>query len=64
MHGMAIENDRLVETPRINEMDLFPLEIPEGCVMNRIIQPRNLPGGSGPPAYKIACCMLKEMITR
>ena len=63
MHGMLIRDDRLAETPRINEMDLFPLSIPEGCVMNRIVQPRNLPAGSGPPAYKIACCMLKEEIT-
>ena len=32
--------------------------------MNRIIQPRNLPpADNGKPAYKIACCMLKEEIT-
>ncbi len=57
------ENGRLVCTPKINEMDLFELDIPEGCVMNRMIQPGNIqyhPDGS--PAYRIACCLLKEEI--
>ena len=63
MHSLEIRDNRLVETPRINETDLFPLTIPEGCVMNRIIQPRNLPAADdGPPPFKIACCMLKEEI--
>jgi len=63
LHGLEIRDDLLVETPRVNESDLFPLSIPEGCVMNRIIQPRNLPpADAGRPDYKIACCMLKEEI--
>lgn len=64
LHSLEIRGNRLAETARVNEADLFPLSIPEGCVMNRIIQPRNLPcaeGGRLP--YKIACCMLKEEIT-
>ncbi len=64
LHSLEIRHDRLVKTPKVNESDLFPLLIPEGCVMNRIIQPSNLPpavGGKLP--YKIACCMLKEEIT-
>ena len=61
LHSVEIRDNRLVDTPRVNETDLFPLTIPEGCVMNRIIQPRNLPSPQdGPPPYKIACCMLKE----
>jgi len=64
LHSFEIVDNRLVDTPRINETDLFPLTIPEGCVMNRIIQPRNLPDAhDGPLPYKIACCMLKEEIT-
>ena len=64
LHSFEIRDNVLVEMPRINESDLFPLTIPEGCVMNRIIQPRNLPtDGGGPPPFKIACCMLKEEIT-
>ncbi len=63
LHGMAFEEDRLVERPKLNETDFFELTVPEGCVMNRLIQPDNLvyrPDGS--PAYQIACCMLKEEI--
>ncbi len=64
LHSLEIRDDLLVETPLVNESDLFPLMIPEGCVMNRIIQPRNLPPVvCGDHAYKIACCMLKEEIT-
>lgn len=61
LHSLELRDDQLVETAKINEMDLFPLMIPEGCVMNRIIQPRNVTdGGSGRPPSPIACCMLKE----
>ncbi len=63
IHGMAFENDRLVNTPRINETDLFCLNIPEGCVMNRLVQPGNISyGPDGVPEYRIACCMLKEEV--
>jgi MoaA/NifB/PqqE/SkfB family radical SAM enzyme len=64
LHSLEIRDGRLIETPRINEADLFPLIIPEGCVMNRVIQPRSLTvTDGGPPLEKIACCMLKEEIT-
>jgi Fe-coproporphyrin III synthase len=54
----------LVKTGRINEKDLFGLSIPEGCVMNRLIQPGNLKyKKDGTPEYKIACCLLKEEIS-
>lgn len=63
LHSLHFEQDQLLRMPSINETDLFQLEIPEGCVMNRLIQPRNisyLPDGR--PAHKIACCLLKEEI--
>jgi MoaA/NifB/PqqE/SkfB family radical SAM enzyme len=63
LHSRIFENNRLIPTPGINEADLFKLDIPEGCVMNRIIQPGNiryLPDGL--PEYRIACCLLKEEI--
>jgi len=63
LHSRVFENNHLISTPGINEADLFKLDIPEGCVMNRIIQPGNiryLPDGS--PEYRIACCLLKEEI--
>ena len=49
---------------KINEKDIFQLSIPEGCVMNKIIQPSNLEyRNNGAPEYKIACCLLKEEIS-
>lgn len=63
LHSEVIKDNRLLNTPKINEKDFFNLIIPEGCVMNRIIQPGNLIYNSdGTPQYKIACCMLKEEV--
>ncbi len=63
LHSMAIQNNMLIKTPKINEVDFFGLNIPEGCVMNKLIQPGNLSyNQNGEPEYKIACCMLKEEI--
>jgi Fe-coproporphyrin III synthase len=62
-HSLVFNENQLVSMPKINEADLFPLIIPEGCVMNKIIQPGNIRYASnGTPLYKIACCMLKEEI--
>jgi len=64
LHSHEIRKNRLIATPKINEKDLFGLTIPEGCVMNKMIQPQNLSYTSeGVPEYKIACCMLKEEIS-
>jgi MoaA/NifB/PqqE/SkfB family radical SAM enzyme len=63
LHSMVIKNNVLVNTPRINENDFFALNIDEGCVMNKLIQPDNLSATlNGTTKYKIACCMLKEEI--
>ena len=64
LHSLAMQNDLLIKTPKINEVDFFGLNIPEGCVMNKLIQPDNLSyNKKGEPEYKIACCMLKEEIS-
>ena len=63
LHGLSLDHGRLLPAPAINETDLFALTIPEGCVMNRLVQPGNLVyGEDGRPEYRIACCMLKEEI--
>jgi MoaA/NifB/PqqE/SkfB family radical SAM enzyme len=63
INGLTFQENGLVSTPPINENDLFDLTVPEGCVMNKIIQPGNiLYQEDGRPRYKIACCMLKEEI--
>jgi MoaA/NifB/PqqE/SkfB family radical SAM enzyme len=64
LHGLQIVDNRLVENAPINETDLFKLDIPEGCVMNKLIQPDNLNYRSdGRPEYRIACCLLKDEIS-
>ena len=63
LHSLAFSDGRLVATPQINETDLFELSIPEGCVMNRLVQPGNIDyGPDGRPLYRIACCLLKEEV--
>ena len=63
LHSLVLDNGRLTSTPPINEKDLFALDIPEGCVMNRLVQPGNLVyDENGLPEYRIACCLLKEEI--
>jgi MoaA/NifB/PqqE/SkfB family radical SAM enzyme len=63
LHSYEIRNNTLVPTPKINELDLFKLNISEGCVMNKMIQPENLAyDEKNHPLYRIACCMLKEQI--
>ncbi len=64
LHSFEIADSRLVPRPPINETSLFDLTIPEGCVMNRMIQPQNLSyDETGKPEYRIACCMLKQEIS-
>lgn len=64
LHCLTFEGNRLVLTPKINEKDLFSLTIPEGCVMNKLIQPGNLTyRKDGAPAYRVACCLLKEEVS-
>jgi MoaA/NifB/PqqE/SkfB family radical SAM enzyme len=63
LHSKVFKGNMLLDTPKINENDLFELNIPEGCVMNKLIQPGNLSyNTNGTPEYRVACCMLKEEI--
>jgi MoaA/NifB/PqqE/SkfB family radical SAM enzyme len=64
LHSRCIENGRLIETDPINETHLFHLDIPEGCVMNKLIQPGNITyRADGKPEHRIACCLLKEAVS-
>ncbi len=63
IHAHEIRESSLVDAPRLNESDFFKLSIPEGCVMNKMIQPDNLSyGPDGKPEYRVACCLLKQRI--
>ena len=63
IHSMEFRANQLLSATRLNEGDFFQLSIPEGCVMNKLIQPQNLSyRKDGTPEYKIACCLLKEEV--
>ncbi|RJP94154.1 MAG: radical SAM protein [Desulfobacteraceae bacterium] len=63
LHSLEMTDNRLSPTGKINEQDLFSLTIPEGCVMNKLVQSGNLTyGPDGAPEYQIACCLLKEEV--
>ncbi len=63
LHSLVFREGRLEQAGGINESHLFRLDIAEGCVMNKLLQPGNLSyGPDGKPLYRIACCMLKEEV--
>ncbi len=64
IHSLCFQENQLLPTAKLNEQDFFQLDIPEGCVMNKMIQPHNISyDGEGLPEYKIACCLLKEEVS-
>ena len=64
IHSLCFHENQLVPTAKLNEQDFFQLDIPEGCVMNKMIQPGNISyDDAGVPEYRIACCLLKEEIS-
>ena len=64
IHSLMFKDNKLIQNENLNESDLFKLNIPEGCVMNKLVQPQNLSYTiGGVPEYRIACCLLKEEIS-
>lgn len=63
IHSYEIQDDRLLHRQGLNEDRFFPLTIPEGCVMNRLLQPDNIAYRTdGSPLHRISCCLLKQEI--
>ena len=63
VHGYRIDENLLIPNTGFTETKLFSLDIPEGCVINKLLQPENLRYDSGGnPLYKISCCLLKQEI--
>ena len=64
VNTFMIEDNQLIRNGGFTEDRLFPLDIPEGCVINKILQPDNLGyDAEGRPLYKISCCLLKQEIS-
>ena len=63
LNAWRIENGRLVANEGLTERELFSLNIPEGCVMNKLLQPGNIIyDDGGRPRHRISCCLLKQKI--
>ena len=63
INTFTIENNRLVKNEGLREDSFFRLNIEEGCVMNKLLQPDTIEyDEKGNPVYKISCCLLKQEI--
>lgn len=63
LHHLCIEENQLVKRHGLFEDRFFALDIAEGCVMNKLLQPDTLEYTSeGKPKHRISCCMLKQEI--
>lgn len=63
IHSYTIENNRLLKNEGLTEERFFQLTIPEGCVMNKLLQPDVIEyDESGRPKNRISCCLLKQEI--
>ncbi|XOF35393.1 MAG: radical SAM protein [Candidatus Electrothrix sp. YB6] len=63
IHSLCIEQGRLVQRNGLNEDRFFALDIAEGCVMNKLLQPDNIEYlADGRPKHRISCCLLKQEI--
>jgi MoaA/NifB/PqqE/SkfB family radical SAM enzyme len=61
VNAYRIEDDKLIKNDGIMEDSFFTLDIPEGCVITKLLQLDNLRyDAAGKPLYKISCCLLKQ----
>lgn len=63
IQSYQIENGVLKKMDGLREDNFFNLNIAEGCVMNKLLQPDTIEyDAQGKPQYKISCCLLKQEI--
>lgn len=60
IHSYEIADGKLHEVKGLNEKSFFSLNIEEGCVMNKLLQPDTIEYIDGTPQYRISCCLLKQ----
>lgn len=60
IHSLEIIDDQLISKDGLGEKQFFGLNIEEGCVMNKLLQPDNICYKDGKVENKISCCMLKQ----
>jgi len=63
VNSYRIEGNSLVRETGLREEAFFALNIAEGCVMNKLLQPETIEyDGDGQPRRRISCCLLKQEI--
>lgn len=63
IHALTITDDKLVPNHGLTEDNFFQLNIAEGCVMNKLLQPDTISyDAQGKPEHRISCCLLKQEI--
>ncbi|GAB4342428.1 MAG: hypothetical protein Kow0089_17490 [Desulfobulbaceae bacterium] len=63
IHALEIRDNELRRHEGLNEDRFFSLTIPEGCVMNKLLQPGNIEyRADNTPRHRISCCLLKQEI--
>ncbi len=56
-----VEGNTLGQRSGLIEKNFFALNIPEGCVMNKLLQPGSIEyQANGLPCHRISCCLLKQ----
>ncbi len=64
LNSYEISQGRLVELEGLRERNFFGLNINEGCVMNKLLQPDTIEYDSaGRARYRISCCLLKQEVS-
>lgn len=64
LHAYQIDGTTLRLQDALTEKNFFSLRIPEGCVMNKLLQPGSIDYlADGQPRHRISCCLLKQEIT-
>ncbi|WP_136796617.1 radical SAM protein [Desulfosediminicola ganghwensis] len=63
VHSYRIESGKLIKNDGFTEDKFFQLNIAEGCVMNKLLQPDIIDyDDTGKPLHRISCCLLKQEI--
>ena len=63
IHALEIKDNALVANQGLTEDNFFQLNIAEGCVMNKLLQPDTISyDEQGRPNHRISCCLLKQEI--
>lgn len=63
VNAYRIVDNKLIKNEGLTEDQFFKLNIPEGCVMNKLLQPGNIDySEKGDPLNRISCCLLKNQV--